>query len=341
MKLTKSVLVLLISFVLVFATACGNKNSESKTTGGSETKNAEAKKVNFPAKDITWIVPVSAGGSYDSISRVAAEYFRKYLPKNVPIVVKNMPGGDWAVGLGELIKSKPDGHTLSVFNVPANAINQIKGAAPYDLKKVEWIGRITSYPLVGLVKKDSKIKSIDDFKKATNLKAGTVGLTSGTGISIIATLEELGVKNAKIIPHNGSSEAMTALLRGDIDYYPVSLGSSYDFIKKGDVTPLFVFADERLSLLPDVPTIKELGYPQLIIASNPHTSIGLPAGTPKEIVDIWRDAFAKVIKDKDFEKKLLDMKTPLMAGDAQAEKKFVEEGFQTMEKILKSVSKYE
>lgn len=344
MEKWKTSMAFLLSVILLLATACGSAKTSSPKkadTGKQESSASSGQVTDFPTKQITWIVPVSPGGSYDTISRITAEYIRKYLPHNVPIAVKNIPGGDWGIGLGAFSNAKPDGYTLSVFNLPANAINQIQGSASYDLKKVEWIGKITSYPLVGLVKKGSNIKTIDDLKKAEKLKVGTVGITSGTGFSIISTLEALGIKNAKLVQHNGSSEAMAALLRGDIDYYPVSLRSAYDTIKKGDVTPLFIFDDKRDSLLPDVPTIKELGYPELILPSNPHTSIGLPSGTPKEIVDIWRDAFNKVINDKDFAKKLENIQAPLIPGDDVSEKKFVDDGFKSMETILQQVNKYQ
>lgn len=335
-----------MAFVLVILTACGG-GTENTTTPAAENQPAanepspEAPKVDFPTKEITWIVPVSPGGAYDQISRITAEFMRKYLPNDQPIVIKNMPGSEWALGLGEFYKADPDGHTLSVFNLPSNVINQLKGNPAYDLNKVEWIGRLTTYPLVGVVKPDSNYKSFTDMVSATNFKAGTVGLTSGTGLSTVATLEELKIQGA-IIPHKGSSEAITSLLRGDIDYYASSISSAWDLIKNKEVVPVVVFADERVDLLPDVPTAKELGFERLNDFSNPHTTIGLPPETPQEIIDIWVEAFNKTIEDPEYQKRIKeDLKSPFFPAQAAAEIETVTKGFEDMKYILELAKKYE
>ncbi len=97
----------------------------------------------FPSKVITFIVPTSPGGGFDTFSRMVIPYLRKYLPHPVNIVVKNIPGGDWNIGITKMYRSKPDGYTIGLINLPGNAINQMLGTAKYDLTKITCLANLT------------------------------------------------------------------------------------------------------------------------------------------------------------------------------------------------------
>jgi tripartite-type tricarboxylate transporter receptor subunit TctC len=89
------------------------------------TMNEAAAKSTFPSKTITYVVPTSPGGGFDTFSRMIIPYLRKYLPGNPNIIIKNAPGGEWKIGINKMYRAKPDGHTIAVLNMPANALPQV------------------------------------------------------------------------------------------------------------------------------------------------------------------------------------------------------------------------
>ena len=175
----------------------------------------------FPTKDITFIIPVTPGGGFDTNARILAPFLKKYLPGNPNVVAKNVPGGEWRLGIMEMVKAQPDGHTISIFNIPGNVIGPITGRAEYDLNKVAWIGRITDTTYVMALSPKSPYKTLDDLRKATQVKSGVVGLTSSSALAIIFSAEEMGFKT-KLINYDGSQDA---LLAGNLRLQPFDLQS--------------------------------------------------------------------------------------------------------------------
>ena len=98
----------------------------------------------FPSKSITYIIPVTPGGGFDTASRMLIPYLKKYLPGNPNIIVRNIPGGEWSIGINKMYRARPDGHTVCILNLPGNAVGQVLGTAKYDLNKIKWIGKRNS-----------------------------------------------------------------------------------------------------------------------------------------------------------------------------------------------------
>lgn len=276
------------------------KPTEAKPTAAAKP----AAKVDFPNKEITYIVPVTPGGGFDTMSRVLAPFLQKYLPNNPNIVVKNVSGGEWMIGINEIYNAKPDGYTIGIFNLPGNVVNQLLGLAKYDLTKVTWIGSITEVPYVAAASKQSGFKTLDDLKKAPEVKVASVSLSSSAGLGSLIAAQTMGFK-PKFISHPGSSEAVLSTLRGDADYaqYPYGTMKKY-VVDSKDLTPLWIYDKQRASTLPDVPTVVELGYPGLLDTVSIYYLVGTTPGVPPEIVQILRDAFDKAMADPECVKKL-------------------------------------
>lgn len=256
--------------------------------------------MNFPTKDITFIVPVSPGGGFDTYARMIAPYLKKYLPGQPNVIIKNVPGGEWRVGIMEMYKSTPDGHTISIFNIPGNVIGPITGQAEYDLTKVNWIGRITDTVYVLTASPKSGIKTFDDLKKKGEVKAGVVGLTSGSAVATVLTGAEAGFK-VKLINHDGSSEALLSAVRGDVDIAVFPFPSVQKFVVGStDLTPVVVFSKDRIKEIPNTPTIAEVGYEKLLPVVALDYMVGAPPGTPDGVMKIWRDTFDKANADPEF-----------------------------------------
>ncbi len=277
----------------------------------------QATNVPFPTKDITFIIPVSPGGGFDTNARILAPYLKKYLPGNPNVVPQNVPGGEWRLGIMQMLKSPPDGSTIAIFNIPGNVLGQVTSTAEYDLNKVPWIGRITDTIYVMALSPKSKYKTLDDLKKATEVKSAVVGLTSSSALAVMFAAQEMQFK-VKMINYDGSTEAILSAVRGDVDMVIYPFPSLQKFVVGStDLTPFVVFSKDRIKELPNTPTIVDMGYPNLLTVVALDYDIGTVPGTPDSLLKTWRDAFSKAVADPDFVKMMTDQlkraPTPLNA----------------------------
>ncbi len=298
------------------------------------TITADAAKIKFTGKTITFIVPTSPGGGFDTNARLLAPFLKKYLPDQPNVVVKNVPGAAWRLGIMEMYKSKPDGSVVCIFNIPGNVVDQVSGLAQYDLTKVAWIGNITGTFMVTALSPKTKVRTLEDLRKATNLKTGVVGLSSTASLATLIAGEEMGFK-VKPINFDGSTEALLSAIRGDTDLVTFNFPSIKKFIVDSkDLIPFVVYSKARIKELPDTPTIVEMGYERLLDVVGLDNMVGAAPGTPPEIAKLWQAAFDKAIADPEFQKMIKNQlkhdPTPL-------------NGVQTLQKVtgyFKTYAKY-
>lgn len=257
----------------------------------------------FPSDDITMIIPVSPGGGFDTTTRLLIPYWEEYLPGDANIVPENRSGGEWKVGIDTLMRAEPDGYTMSVFNIPGNVIGPITGQADYDLTSVEWLGQYGQESYIAAVSNESGFSSLEELQQQERVNAGLVGLNSTGGVTSVIAADALGIK-IEPITHEGSNEAVLSAVRGDVDYVQYPYSTIGEFIESGELMPLWVYADERLEELPDVPTIGELGYSELVEVVTLSRLMGTTPGTPEDRVQILSDAFEQAVKDPDFQKEM-------------------------------------
>jgi tripartite-type tricarboxylate transporter receptor subunit TctC len=133
--------------------------------------------------------------------------------------------------------------------------------------------------------------------------SGTVGLASTAGLGTVLAAERMGIK-MKYIPHSGSTEAILSGIRGDVDWvqYPFSTLKK-SIVDSKDLIPVWVYSKKRIDLIPDVPTIAELGYPDLVDVIKMLRPVAAPPGLPDDVRQIWQDAFWKATNDPEFQKK--------------------------------------
>ena len=305
--------IVLTGMIAVIAFGCGDNGSDQtsstseQSSGASEqtssteqTDQAAAQANNFPQEDITFVIPTSPGGGYDTIARILAPYLEKHLPNSPNVTIKNVPGGQWSIGINEVYNAEPDGYTIGFFNVPGNAVGQVLGVVDYDLTKISWVGRVATTHYVGALSPKSEYSSLEDMQAADEIKVGVVGLSSTGGLMTIVALDAMGVNN-KVIPHDGSADAMLAAIRGDIDYVQFPYGSLREYIhESNELTPLVVLAPERIEEMPDVPTAGDLGYPELADKAAMHRMIGTTPGTPEDVLQVLRDSFWEAVNDEEF-----------------------------------------
>lgn len=258
----------------------------------------------YPNKPITLLFGFSVGSGGDIAARLEGQAMSKEL--GVPVVVRNVPGAGGRNAVTILNRSKPDGYTMAIVNVPGQLVNQtIRGLAP-DLRTFRWIGRAVAQPYFIQASKKSGLSSLKDLQKVTKpLKAGITGTGGNTfPISVIAT--NIVGYPVRFVPGFKSPEIIANIMRGDLDITTLPVGeSNFGAMHEGKAKGIAVYTPERHPLLPDVPTGAEQGFPALAQPTVMGTNlIGLPPGTPDAIVDKLEAALAKALQDKEVVKKI-------------------------------------
>ncbi|MCE5281401.1 MAG: tripartite tricarboxylate transporter substrate binding protein [Deltaproteobacteria bacterium] len=256
----------------------------------------------YPQRPIRLIIPWSTGGASDVLARAFQPAFEKELGQK--LLIENIPAGSTKVGTMELIKAKPDGYTLLFSNecwIGRYYLNV------YDAKVWEQmvpIGSIVSEPLAIVeVKSDSPYKTMDDLLKAAKanpgkLSCGNPGVGSPIDLMFNGITQKAGVK-IQYVPFAGGGKSKLALLGGHIDFRIGQLAETIDVIRAGKVRPLAVSSSQRLKIIPDVPTLKELG----LLSGDLYEQIrGFwgPAKLPANLVNTLAPLIEKATKDPAF-----------------------------------------
>lgn len=326
-------LFLLSMFLLV---GCGGNKAAQQADSKSEAAPG-VEKSTFPSKDLTLVVPFSPGGSFDTYARLVAPYIQRHLPGKVNVVVKNVSGGDSLIGLMEVYGAKPDGYTIGLFMTPGQAVRQVLGNVQYDLKKVTWLGRLTTTTYATAVAPNSKYKSIQSLQAAPSVKLGTAAISGA--IATLISAERMGIK-VNPISHEGSQEAILSTIRGDVDYVQFPFTSLQKLISSGELIPILVFADKRLPAIPDTPTNIEIGYPDLSDVVVQDYYLGTAPGTPEGVSKILRQAIADALRDPELLAASEKAKMPLNHADADRSMANITRTIETYAKYKEILARY-
>jgi tripartite-type tricarboxylate transporter receptor subunit TctC len=281
----------------------------------------------FPKKDITWIVPYAAGG-FDAYSRAIAKampkYLPKYLSKRVNIVVKNLPGAGGRTACTTLYRSKPDGYTIGILNVPGFIVSQFIMKAEYDMTKMEYLGRASAINYALWVGKDSPLKSLRDFQKAkTPLRFASYGFGGSGSLVGIATLAKMGIPYTLVTGYTSAPEVALSLMKGEVDAVIESdIVVLMPYYKEREIKPVAIISEGGSELLPDAPNVAKLGYPELA-ELGAHRIIGAPPGTPGARLKILEGAILKAMKDKETQEWAVETNMPLAITDGARAKEIV------------------
>ena len=251
----------------------------------------------FPEKEITFIIPFSPGGGMDTTPRAIMGPMSKYLPNNVKVVPKNIPGAGGRRGYAELARAKPDGYTICVINFPGAAIPSLTGQkATYDINQFTWIARMSnSAYLIASSGKNDAIKSFGDLKKLGRpIKVTHTGFGSTSYAASGIVRDAMGIDLVPVSGYKSSSEYIVGMIRGDGEVTIAPVESFYKFVQSGDVKALVTF--QAKSTIPDVPTVRSLGYEELE-ELGVDRMVAAPPGTPDNIRKILSDAFIKAMQD--------------------------------------------
>lgn len=248
--------------------------------------------VAYPSEEIRLLVPYGAGGPTDLTARAYGASLEEQLGQTV--VVENLPGGSGAIATQELIAAQPDGHTLSLVTAGTLVLTPLANEVGYSKDDVTPIGVMAEVPSVLAVGSGSPYQSAADFFTAAEQQPGVItvgvpGASTPQGIELQRLREEYGVE-VTAVPFNGNAEMTTALLGENVDAVLINASSDVTAnIDGGQFRPLAVSSEERLSWLPDTPTLVESGFPELTLSGSTFGLAG-PAGMPEEVVTVLEDA---------------------------------------------------
>lgn len=279
---------------------------------------------NYPNKPIRLLVPFAAGGTTDLIARVLSEPLSKELGQSV--VVENKGGGGGSIGAAETARAKPDGYNLGIATVSTTATNPaINPKLPYNaFTDFTPIVNIAATPNIiaanpKFVGKDYKSFLAEVKKNPGKYSYGSPGTGSIGHLMMEMFMLATGTEMIHV-PYRGSGPAINDAVAGQIPLLFDNFPSTLPFLKDKRLTPLVIAAPQRLAVLPDVPTLAEVGAPG--VNRMAYYGIVGPKNMPKEIVNKINAATLKVLQDPAVRKRIEDTGSLIVAGTPE---KFAQE----------------
>jgi tripartite-type tricarboxylate transporter receptor subunit TctC len=265
----------------------------------------------YPNKPVKLIVPFAPGGSTDIVARLVADRMQRTLGQ--PVVVDNRAGAGGTIGAEVVARAAPDGYTIGMGTVSTLAVNPVllKSSRLDPVKDFAPITVLASIPSVFSTNPSLQVQNYKEFvalarSKPELLTSGSPGTGSIGHLIIEAMNDELKVQ-VRHIPYRGMGPVINGALGGEtqllLDQYP----SSAPHIRAGKLVPFAVAAEQRLSGLPNVPTFKELGHPELNQLGITWFGLVAPARTPAAIVARLQAAAVEALKDPALQARLKDM----------------------------------
>jgi tripartite-type tricarboxylate transporter receptor subunit TctC len=298
----------------------------------------------YPSKPVTMIVPFPPGGVADIVGRPLAAQMEKSLKQ--PVVVTNRTGAGGSVGMAAVAKSPPDGYTIlmalssiSIFPVS----DRIMGRTPaYEMKDFAPIALVTADPTVLVVGADSPWKTLQEFVASAKAYPGKINYSSSGVYGTLHVAMEIFANAAGIklfhVPYQGGGPAVTALLGGQVHALASGPAAAIGQIKAGKMRALASWSTERLPLLPEIPTFKELGYEaEFYIWSG----VFAPAATPAPVIDRLRIAVREAATSAEFKSTMEKVSTPVSYLDAPAFRSYWERDAARLKAALEKIGRVE
>jgi tripartite-type tricarboxylate transporter receptor subunit TctC len=254
----------------------------------------------YPNKPMRWIVPFAPGGGTDVVVRPIVLKMTERLGQ--PIIYENRGGGGGVIAGETVARATPDGYTLLVAAVAVMTVNSTLMKMPFEpLKDFAPITKFATVPNMLVVRAGFAPRTMHEVVAYAKSNPGKMNwASSGTGSAGTLSMELFRLKTGlrfSHVPYKGAGPAMLALLTNEADILFANPGVFMPHIKSGRLRPIGIASTQRISILPDVPTLAESGYPGFESAS--WYGLAAPARTPVKIINFLHGTTVKVLADAD------------------------------------------
>jgi tripartite-type tricarboxylate transporter receptor subunit TctC len=289
----------------------------------------------YPAKPVRAITALSAGGTSDVFMRVLGDQFQKRTGQ--PIVVENRPGGALNIGGQACADAPPDGYTICLLPIETLAYNQfLFKKLAYDPNAFEPITNVFFVTAVLVVNSSLNVRSLDDIAALAKAKPGTLSYMS-PAVPLAYFMETWRQQNNVDIvrvPYKGGADAANAIMSGSTPIAFSGLANFVPHIRAGTMRALVVDTDGRSPLLPDVPTLREIGYGGPLTQA--YFGLVAPTGTPKPIINRLREIVVAIASDPAFaEKNMISLGLLPILDTPEAFARYLKDNRATAARIVK------
>jgi tripartite-type tricarboxylate transporter receptor subunit TctC len=262
------------------------------------TSVAEAKR--YPFRPLVIISPYGPGGGTDVELRNLNPYLQKYFGQ--PVIIKAMPGAGTTIGATAAAQAKPDGYTILCNPIPHTIQAQELLKSGTKLETFKYIRGWFEGPMDVIVRADSPYKDFSeliDAARKKSLKAALSGIGSIDHLLTLLLQKHAGLKTLTTVPFGGGGPATAAVIKGEVDFFTGLSTTSVRFVRAGQVRQLAILGPKPLEVLPNTPTIYQLGYkdyPYIAFIRG----VSAPPKTPPNRVKILEDVFTKAVDNPGF-----------------------------------------
>jgi tripartite-type tricarboxylate transporter receptor subunit TctC len=270
----------------------------------------------YPTRAVRWIVPYTAGGATDVLSRLLCQRLAERLGQ--PFIVENKPGAGGNIGTRAVISSPPDGYTLLLTST-ANAINaSFDPTLPFDFAKgIVPVAGLARIPLVLVINNDLPAHDVSEFIAYAKSHPNDISIaSSGVGTSLHLSGELFrAMADIKFthVPYRGSAPGLTDVMSGHIQGMFDNVTSSFELVRGGKLRALGITTRERSAILPDVPPIADTlpGY-----ETSSFYGVGTPHDTPRPIVDLLNKEINAALADGAIKQRIAELGAVEITGNA-------------------------
>jgi len=292
----------------------------------------------YPNKPVRIVVPFSSGGMSDGLARLYTKELSDRFGQ--PFILDFKPGAATNLGAATVATAPPDGYTLFVSTMASHALNKWSYKnLNYDPDAMVNVGLLGVVPSFLVVRPDSPFKTFDELVRAA--KSSPQGLSYGThgagGPNHLITellRSKSGIPQLLHVPYKGLPQSSLDLIGGRIDF--MIDGASINLVEGGRLRALAVTYPKRWPSQPNVPTMAELGYPDVTMTA--FFGISAPAGTPTPIVEKLNQALKSIGSSQDIEKKILAMNVLPLPLNRQETSAFIKEQSEKWRPVIKSLN---
>lgn len=302
-------------------------DGEDGSDGGSDSTDESE----FPSRDVEVIIPFGPGGGYDFYGRLIAKHIPKHLPNDVSAQATNVEGAGGQIAMDQLWTTEPDGHTMSMFNLPNFSLTQLTEDVDWDLREFTFFGQVAEEFRGIAVGANTDIHSFEDYvERAQSEELSFASTGPGSGyVTVPGTLGEVSglypgasVMDNQIV-YDGRGEALQGIVRGDAQVMSGSYFSLLPYVQSDDLRMVMACTteDQPPEQTPDADTMATAevdNATQIEDMLTDRRTFGGPPDMPDDVTEICRDAYEATLNDEELLEEAEEADRPIVHRDAEA-----------------------